>query len=58
MDVTEVEAISLPVNALRESMEEGGGHEEQTEASSGGESTQSCDSHVILVVTSTDCSNT
>ena len=51
MDVTEVEAVSLPVNALRESMEEGGGHEEQTEASSGGESTQSCDSHVILIIT-------
>ena len=39
MDVTEVEAISLPVNPLRESVGEGDGHEEQMEASSGGEST-------------------
>ena len=47
MDVTDVEVISLPVNPLRESAEEREGHEEQTEASSGGER-MSCDSHVTL----------
>ena len=47
MDVMDVEAISLPVSPLRECAEEREGHEEQTEASSGGEG-MSCDSHVTL----------